>query len=71
MLPVADCGACETGLQLVVTAPLTITDMVTADYPQSTASIGTIHDRSAEGGRFDVGFTGWNAVEVVDGYPHQ
>ncbi|WP_114393509.1 hypothetical protein [Oleisolibacter albus] len=42
-----------------VTGALTITDMVTANYTQASAGIGSIHERTADGGRFDVsGFSG-------------
>lgn len=37
------------------TGALTVTDMVTADFTQSAAQIGTVHDRSADGGRVDLG----------------
>lgn len=37
------------------TAPLTITDMVTANFTQGSSGLGTIHERTADGGRFDVG----------------
>lgn len=37
------------------TAPLTLTDMVTANVTQGSAGIGTVHDRTADGGRLDVG----------------
>jgi hypothetical protein len=40
-------------------AALTITDMVTANFTQASAGIGSVHERTADGGRFDVGgFTG-------------
>lgn len=40
----------------VATAPLRVTDSVTADWIQSQASIGTVHDHDPHGGRVDVGF---------------
>lgn len=38
------------------TAPLTLTDMVTADFTQSQAAVGTVHDATADGGRVDLGY---------------
>jgi len=38
------------------TAPLTLTDMVTADFTQSQAGIGTVHDATPDGGRVDLGY---------------
>jgi hypothetical protein len=37
------------------TAPLTLTDMVTADFTQSQAAVGMVHDATPDGGRVDLG----------------
>lgn len=48
------------------TGALTITDMVTANYTQASAGIGSIHERTADGGRFDVsGFSGLSSGTPV------
>lgn len=47
------------------TAPLAFTDAVTADFTQSTASVGTVHDRTAEHGRVDLGFFAGLSVGAV------
>jgi|GEM_PF-1536984 len=47
-------------------APLKITDMVSADYTQSQANIGTVHNADAHGGRFDAAwFSGLKTRDVV------